>query len=315
MKYQEARDRAGYQPKNRRNARRPEKIIEGMLLLSALAAIIVVLLISAFIFKEGAPVLAKVGVRDFILGQKWAPTEGAFGILPMIVGSLLVTFGALILGVPLGIACAIFLAEIAPPRVARLVRPVIELLAGIPSVVYGFFGLVVLVPLIRDYLGGAGFSILAGSVILAVMILPTVINISEDAIRAVPKEYKEGSLALGTTHGQTIGSVILPAARSGIIAAVVLGMGRAIGETMAVIMVTGNATRLPGADLPNGLLKPLQMLLEPVRTLTSNVALEMGYASGEHTQALFATGIVLFVMIMLLSILAGWAARGQVSRR
>ncbi|MCL5289920.1 MAG: phosphate ABC transporter permease subunit PstC [Firmicutes bacterium] len=200
-----------------------------------------------------------------------------------------VTFGALIIGVPLSVGCAIFLAEIAPKQVTRVIRPAIELLAGIPSVVYGFYGLVILVPLIREIFGGRGFSILGGSVVLAIMILPTIINISEDAIRAVPKEYKEGSLALGATHWQTIKKVIVPSARSGILTAIVLGMGRAIGETMAVIMVVGNVAALP------------ESILDPIRTLTGNIAIEMGYAAGEHSQALFATGIVLFVIIMILN--------------
>lgn len=268
-----------------------EKIIEKLLMISAVIAILVVALITYFIFADGLPVMQKYGLGHFLAGSEWRPLNDQFGLLPMIVGSFLVTFGALIIGVPLSVGCAIFLAEIAPKQVTRVVRPAIELLAGIPSVVYGFYGLVILVPLIREIFGGRGFSILGASVVLAIMILPTVVNISEDAIRAVPREYKEGSLALGATHWQTIKKVIIPSARSGILTAIVLGMGRAIGETMAVIMVVGNVASLPDS------------ILEPVRTLTGNIAIEMGYAAGEHSQALFATGIVLFVIIMILNFL------------
>lgn len=266
-----------------------EFFIEKALLLSAVTAVLVVALITYFIFADGLPVMQKYGLSHFITGRDWHPLDNQFGLLPMITGSFLVTLGALIIGVPLSVGCAIFLAEIAPKQVSRLIRPAIELLAGIPSVVYGFYGLVILVPLIRKIFGGSGFSILGGSVVLAIMILPTIVNISEDAIRSVPKDYKEGSLALGATHWQTIKKVIVPSARSGILTAIVLGMGRAIGETMAVIMVVGNVSALP------------ESLLSPVRTLTGNIAIEMGYAAGEHSQALFATGIVLFVIIMVLN--------------
>lgn len=266
-----------------------EKPIEKLLLLSAVTAIFIVLLIFVFIFIEGLPVIKKYGILHFISGQFWHPNDSEFGLLPMIIGSVYVTIGSLVLGVPLGIGCAIFLAEMAPKRITMFIRPAIELLAGIPSVVYGFYGLVVLVPLIREVFGGKGFSVLAGSIVLAVMILPTIINISEDSIRAVPREFKEGSFALGATHWQTIKKVILPTARSGIITAVVLGMGRAIGETMAIILVTGNVAVAP------------KSILEPVRTLTANIAIEMGYAAGDHAKALFATGIVLFVFIILLN--------------
>lgn len=265
-----------------------EKLIEKWLLFTACIAVLAVLLITIFIFKEGLPVI-KHGVFSFIFGLEWLPNEGIFGIFPMIIGSFGVTIGALLLGVPLGLACAVFLAELAPPKAAQIIRPAIELLAGIPSVVYGFFGLLMITPFIRDFIGGPGLSLLAGAVILAIMILPTIISISEDAIRAVPKEYKEGSLALGATNWQTIKNVILPAASSGIMAALVLGMGRAIGETMAVIMVTGNTVSMPDS------------ILAPVRTLTGNIAIEMSYAADDHRQALFATGIVLFVIIMLIN--------------
>jgi len=269
-----------------------ERCIKNVLFFCAAISIFVVLLITVFVCIEGFPIIKKYGLLNFILGRKWYPLDGVFGIFPMIIGSIYVTCGALLFGVPLGVGCAIFLAEIVPKKIAKILRPGIELLAGIPSVVYGFYGLVVIVPLIKKYFGGSGFSVLAASVILTVMILPTIVNISEDAIRAVPAEYKEGSLALGATHWQTIKRVILPTARSGIMTAIVLGMGRAIGETMAVILVTGNVAKIPGS------------FLDPVRTLTSNIAIEMPYSAGEHTQALFATGIVLFVLIMFLNMMS-----------
>lgn len=274
-----------------------EFVIEKFLLLAALSAVGMLALIALFVFIEGLPIMLREGVASFLLGQKWAPTKGAFGILPMILGSIWATMGALLIGGPLGVACAIFLVEIAPRRLADFVRPAIQLLAGIPSVVYGFVGIIVLVPLIRQTLGGPGLSLLAAIIILGIMILPTVISISQDALEAVPRSYKEGALALGCTHWQTITRVIIPAARPGLTAALVLGMGRAIGETMAVIMVVGNAVKLP--------LNPL----DPARTLTSNIALEMAYAAGEHQEALFATGVVLFVFIMILNTIAYMAAR------
>ncbi len=266
-----------------------EKLIGNGFFLIALSTLSVLALITVFILIEGVPVIAKVGLFNFIFGMKWAPSQGAFGIFPMIVGSVSVTVGAALLGVPTAICCSIFLTEFAPPAVSKIVRPAIQLLAGIPSVVYGFWGLTFIVPAIRNFLGGPGLSVLAGSIILAIMILPTIVSISEVSILALPRQYKEGSLALGATHWQTIRSVLLPAAKSGIMTSVILGMGRAIGETMAVIMVLGNAVALP------------KSILDPARTLTTNIGIEMGYASGEHQQALFATGIVLLVIIMLLN--------------
>jgi phosphate transport system permease protein len=269
-----------------------ERIIQLFLFLCALIAVLGVILITFFIVKEGWPVIQKVGFFNFILGKQWAPTQQIYGIFPMVLGSIYATLGALILGVPIGIGCAVFLAEIAKPRIANIIRPGVELLAGIPSVVYGLYGLVVIVPFIRRVFNNQGFSILAGSIILAIMILPTVINISESAIRSVPKDYKEASLALGGSHWQAIYKVIVPAARSGIMSSIILGMGRAIGETMAVIMVTGNSTLIP------------ESILSPIRTLTGNIGIEMGYASGEHQQALFATGVILFIFIMILNVVA-----------
>lgn len=273
------------------------KLSERVFLLIALSALSVLALITVFIFIKGVPIIAKVGIIDFVFGMKWAPSQGAYGIFPMIVGSVAVTLGAALLGVPVAICCSIFLAEFAPAALRNIFRPAIQLLAGIPSVVYGFWGVLFIVPLIRNYLGGPGLSILAGSIILAIMILPTIISITEVSLLALPRQYKDGALALGLTHWQTIHSLLLPAAKSGIVAAIILGVGRAIGETMAVIMVLGNAVALP------------ESVLDPVRTLTTNIGIEMGYASGEHQQALFATGIVLFVIIMILNATAQYLTR------
>ena len=269
-----------------------EKIVEKMLLLIALSSIFILALITFFIFEEGIPLILRVGPKAFLLGQKWIPSKGLFGIFPMIASSFWVTIGALLLGIPLGLACTIFLSELIPPSVGTLFRPAIQLLAAIPSVIYGFWGLIVLVPLIRNHLVGPGLSILAGSLVLGFMILPTIITISEDALKALPPSYKAGALALGATHWQTIWRVLIPAARSGIVASVILGMGRAIGETMAMIMILGNAVKMPVS------------FLNSARTLTTNIGIEMGYASGDHRQALFATGIVLFFIIMTLNTLA-----------
>jgi phosphate transport system permease protein len=280
-----------------------------LLLLSALVSIGIVFLIGLFILREGWPALQQVGMGHLLLGQVWRPGRGEFGLLPMIAGSVLVALGAMLLGVPLALGCAIFLAEVAPARVRAIVRPAVELLAGIPSVVYGLFGLVVLVPLVRHIPvpGNSGFGLLAASSVLAVMILPTITNIAEDAIRAVPREYKEGSLALGTTHWQTIVGVTLPAARSGLVAAIILGVGRALGETMAMIMVIGNSIIIP-QPLDNN---PLTIILSQARTLTGNIAVEINYATGLHESALFATGVVLFVLIMLVNSSAHWLLRGR----
>lgn len=269
-----------------------DRLIAKLLLLAACSSVAILALIALFIFQEGIPIMLKSGFGHFLLGTTWAPVEGQFGILPFILGSVWITAGALVLGVPLGIACAVFLAEFAPRSVALILKPAIELLAGIPSVVYGFLGVMWLAPLIRDRLGGPGLSILAASCVLAVMTLPTIVGVSIDAIRSVPRSFREGSLALGATAWQTVWRVTLPAARSGIAAGVILGMGRAIGETMAVIMISGNATAIPHS------------MLDSVRTLTANIAIEMGYAIGEHREALFATGVVLFFFIMLLNIVA-----------
>jgi phosphate ABC transporter permease protein PstC len=271
---------------------RNERLVRLAFLAVAFSAVSVLAVITAFIFMEGTPIMFKYGFKSFLAGMDWYPSEKSFGLLPMIAGSLMVTLGALVIGVPLGLSCAVFLTEFSTKRTRRVVKPVIELLAGIPSVVYGFMGIVILVPFIRETFGGPGLSVLAAAVILGIMILPTVISISIDSLLAVPATYREGSIAMGATRWQTTKMVLFPAARSGIVASIILGMGRAIGETMAVIMVAGNAVHIPGS------------ILAPVRTLTSNIALEMGYASGEHREALFATGVILFVIIMILNTIA-----------
>ncbi|HNY11455.1 MAG TPA: phosphate ABC transporter permease subunit PstC [Candidatus Wallbacteria bacterium] len=276
-----------------------ESVIRFILMMIAFSSVSALALITFFIFMEGLPIIFKTGVLNFIGGLKWAPTRGGFGILPMIIGSFEVTIGAMLFGFPLALLCAIYLAEFASPMAHNFLKPAIELLAGIPSVVYGFIGMTVIVPVIRKVFGGSGFSVLGCSMVLGIMILPTITSISFDAIKAIPKKYREGSLALGATKWQTVKMVVLPAARTGIVAAVILGMGRAIGETMAVIMIAGNSIIIPVSPF------------DPVRTLTSNIALEMGYATGAHREALFATGVILFFIIMILNTVAGKiAARG-----
>lgn len=276
-----------------------EWVIEKLLVAAAMVSIAIIAFIIITVFRTGLPLILEQGVFNFLFGMDWRPRHEIFGIFTMIVGTLLVTVLSMLISVPLGILAATFLAEVAPAAIRNILRPAIELLAGIPSVVYGFVGLMLLVPFIRIHLGPPGFSILAGSIVLAIMALPIIITISEDAIKAVPKSYKEASFALGATHWQTIKSVILPAARSGVLAGVVLGSGRAIGETMAAIMVLGNIPRIPDS------------VLAPVRTLTANVALEMAYAPhGPHRQALFATGIVLFVAISILIVISNRLRRG-----
>jgi phosphate ABC transporter permease protein PstC len=278
-----------------------EKAVEGVLLVAACSTVLSLALIAAFILKEGFPFILKVGLGKFLFASEWDPQKGLYGIYPMVISSIWVTFGALLVGGPLGIAGAIFLAEFAPKGVMKFAKPAIELLAGIPSVVYGFIGVMTLAPLIRAYLGGPGLSVLAASIILGVMILPTIMSISVDALNAVPRSYREGARALGATRWQAVKMVIVKAAGSGILSGLILGMGRAIGETMAVIMVAGNAVRIPRSPL------------DSVRTLTANIALEMGYATGMHRQALFATGVVLLVFIMALNGLATALVKRRIS--
>lgn len=271
---------------------RNDRLVRLALFVVALSAVSILLVITVFIIGQGTPIMFKYGLKSFLAGKDWYPSEKAFGLLPMIVGSLYVTAGALVIGVPFGLACAIVLTEFSSRRVRRIIKPLVELLAGIPSVVYGFIGVIILVPFIRETFGGPGLSVLAASIILGIMILPTIISISVDSLQAIPPSYREGSIALGATRWQTVKMVLFPAARSGIAASVILGMGRAIGETMATIMIAGNAAEIP------------RSLLMPVRTLTSNIALEMSYATGEHREALFATGVILFIIIMILNTVA-----------
>ncbi len=270
-------------------------------LVAALTSVAAVLLICLFLFAGGWPAFEKIGLGSFLLGTDWSPSDSppAFGILPMIIGSLYITGGALALGVPIGVFTAVFMARFCPRRLYRLLKPGIDLLAGIPSVIYGFFGLTVIVPLIRDLWGGTGTSIVAASLLLGIMILPTVIGIAESALRAVPDAYYEGALALGASHTRSVYRAVLPAAKSGILAGVILGLGRAIGETMAVVMVAGNQARMPKG------------ILKGIRTLTANIVLEMGYATELHREALIATGVVLFVFILMIN-LAFSAAKKRV---
>jgi phosphate transport system permease protein len=258
------------------------------MIICASSSFLILLAIIIFIFKEGLPAFIQVGFFKFLFGIDWSPSRGQFGILPMIVGSLAVTLGSIIVAIPMGVACAILLAEIAPHKVRTVLRPAVELLVGIPSVIYGLVGMLIIVPTVRQ-IGGTGYSVLAACIVLMAMVLPTIISISEDSIRAVPRKYKEGALAMGATQGQTIWHVLIPAARSGIGASIVLGIGRAIGETMAMIMVIGNAVIIPASPL------------DPARTLTGNIAVEINYASGLHANALFATAIVLLAFIIILN--------------
>lgn len=258
---------------------------------TALVSIMAVVLICLFLFANGIPGMTKIGVWDFLSGEKWKPGQKIFGILPFILGSVYVTAGALVVGVPAGLMTALFLSRFASKRAAKLLRPAVQLLAGIPSVVYGFFGLVVLVPLVRETFGGTGSSLLTASMLLGMMILPTIITVAESALNAVPAAYYEGALALGATHERSVFHVVLPAAKSGVMAGVILGVGRAIGEATAVMMVAGNRT-----SMPKGLLKG-------VRTLTSNIVIEMGYAADLHREALIATAVVLFGFILMINVL------------
>ncbi len=268
-----------------------EQLMHAVFLISACISIAAVVTICFFLFANGVPAIAEIGVFDFILGQKWKPLENQFGIFPMIVGSIYVTAGAILIGVPIGIFCAVFMAKFCPEKLYKILKPSIELMAGIPSIVYGFFGLMVIVPAMQSLFGGSGKGMLTASVLLGIMILPTIIGVAESAIRAVPESYYEGSLALGATSERSVFFAVLPAAKNGITAGVILGIGRAIGETMAVVMVCGNQSVLP-KNLTSG-----------IRTLTANIVLEMGYAADLHRDALIATAVVLFVFILIINTL------------
>lgn len=285
-----------------KNTKNKEAFVRIILAFCAFSSLLFLLLIFLFIFIEGLPLFYKIGLGKIIFGFKWAPTKGSFGIFPMIISSFMVTIGALLIGGPLGLGCATYLAEYAGKKQKLFLKPALELLAGIPSVVYGFLGVVYVVPLVRETFGGSGFSLLSTSIVLGIMILPTVISISYDSLTSVPKAYREGSLAMGATKWQTVWRVVIPSARSGILASYILGMGRAIGETMAVIMVAGNSLKIPTS------------VLDSLRTLTSNIALELAYASGDHRKGLFSTGVILLVIIMILNYIANFVVRKRVIR-
>ena len=268
-----------------------EKLMEIVFLLTAVVSIVAVALICVFLFGNGIPAMKKIGFAEFLTGTKWKPGNNKYGIFPMILGSIYVTGGALVIGVPIGVLMAVFMARFCPSRLYKVLKPVVDLLAGIPSIVYGFFGLGVLVPLIRDnFKASKGQSILCAAILLGIMILPTIIGAAEPTIRAVEQSYYEGALALGATHERSVFTVVVPAAKSGIFAAVVLGVGRALGETMAVMMVVGNQPRVPDS------------ILQGVRTMTTNIVLEMGYATDLHREALIATGVVLFAFILIINL-------------
>ncbi len=267
-----------------------EKGMQMVFLISACASILSVAIICLFLFANGVPAIGEIGPLKFLLGERWKPGNDIYGILPMILGSIYVTAGAIVVGVPIGILTAVYLSRFCPRSLYRLIKPAIDLLAGIPSVVYGFFGMVVIVPVMAALFGGSGKSMATASVLLGIMILPTIIGVSESAINAVPSSYYEGALALGASHERSVFFATLPAAKSGILAGVVLGIGRAIGETMAVIMVAGNQARMPKG------------LFAGVRTMTANIVLEMGYATDLHREALIATAVVLFVFILIINL-------------
>lgn len=272
-----------------------EKGMEFVFMLCACVSILAVALICIFLFANGVPAMAKIGFGKFLLGRTWQAGNGLFGIFPMIIGSIYVTAGAIIVGVPIGILAAVFLARFCPKPLYRIMKPGVELLAGIPSVVYGFFGLMIIVPWVRDtfrpYYGGNGLSLFSAALLLGIMILPTIISISESAIRSVPDKYYQGALALGATHERSVFRTVVPAAKSGIMAGIVLGIGRAFGETMAVIMIAGNQAWIP------------DNMFQGIRTLTANIVMEMGYAQDLHREALIATGVVLFVFILIINTL------------
>lgn len=267
-----------------------ESIMRAVFLVAACVSILAVVLICGFLFVNGFPAIAEIGPLKFLGGIIWKPKEGQFGILPMIIGSIYATAIAILVGVPIGLLCSVFMAKFCPKKLYRILKPAISLLAGIPSIVYGFFGLVVIVPMMQNLFGGSGKSVLTAGILLGIMILPTIIEISESSIRAVPQSYYEGSLALGATHERSVYCAMLPAAKSGIMAGVILGIGRAIGETMAVVMIAGNQTVIPTS------------LLSGVRTMTANIVMEMGYATDLHRGALIGTGVVLFVFILLINV-------------
>lgn len=268
-----------------------ESFMKSLFLLSATVAIIAIILICVFIFAGGVPFIAEYGLFNFLFGTKWKPSDipATYGILPMILGSVYVTIGAVILGVPIGVLTATYLAKFCNKKFYKFLKSCINLMAGIPSIVYGFFALTLIVPIMRNLIGGTGMNMITASILLGIMILPTIIGMSEASIRAVPEIYYEGSVALGASHERAVMSVMLPAAKSGILSSIILGIGRAIGETMAVILIAGNQARIP-TDITKG-----------VRTLTTNIVMEMAYAADTHREALIATAVVLFVFILIIN--------------
>lgn len=276
-----------------------EKGMQVVFLLTACISVLAVVLICIFLFASGVPAIKEIGLSDFLFGTVWRPANNLYGILPMILGSLYVTSGALVIGVPLGVLSAVFLAQFCPKPLYKPLRAAINLMAGIPSVVYGFFGLVVLVPFVRNHFGGYGMGVLTASILLGIMILPTIITVSESALQAVPSSYYDGAVALGASHERSVFFVMVPAAKRGILAGIVLGIGRAIGETMAVIMVAGNQAIIPDS------------LTSGVRTLTTNIVMEMGYSTDLHREALIATAVVLFVFILLINLTFSVLSRGK----
>lgn len=267
-----------------------ENAMKYVFLLTACISIISVLLICIFLFGTGLPAMREIGFLKFLFGNEWRPSDNIYGIFPMIISSIYVTVGAGLVGVPIGLLCAMFMSHFCPEKIYKILKPIVNLLAGIPSIVYGFFGLVVIVPLIQNTIGGSGKGLLTASLLLGIMILPTIINVTESSLKAVPKSYYEGSLALGATHERSVFSVVFPAAKSGVLAGIILGIGRAIGETMAVMMIAGNQPVI-ASKLTSG-----------IRTLTANIALEMGYATGLHRKALISTAVVLFVFILIINL-------------
>ena len=267
-----------------------ENAMHVLFLTAACASVLAVGLICIFLFANGIPAMAEIGLFDFLLGEKWKPGNDIYGIMPMILGSIYTTAGAILLGVPVGVLMAIFMARFCPGKLYKILKPAVDLLAGIPSIVYGFFGLIVLVPFVRNHFGGDGQSMLTASILLAIMILPSIISVSESSLRAVPESYYEGGLALGASHERSVFFAVVPTASSGILAGIILGVGRAIGETMAVMMVVGNQPRVPDS------------LLDGIRTLTTNIVMEMGYATDLHREALVATAVVLFVFVLMINL-------------
>ncbi|MDR7869796.1 MAG: phosphate ABC transporter permease subunit PstC [Tissierellaceae bacterium] len=272
-----------------------KKSLEGFMkvifILCATTSILAIILICYFIFSGGVPFIMEYGLKDFLLGTSWKPSNNppSYGILPMIFGSLVITLGAIIIGVPIGVLTATYLARFSNKKLYKFLKPSVNLMAGIPSIVYGFFALQVIVPIIKDIVGGTGMNIITASILLGIMILPTIIGLTESSIRAVPESYYEGSVALGASHERSVMTVLLPAAKSGILSSIILGIGRAIGETMAVILVAGNQPRIPDS------------LTKGVRTMTTNIVLEMAYAADTHREALIATAVVLFVFILIIN--------------